>query len=197
MIEKEGIVKFVCTFKESTLPSIPEFDNLIMYRNILFKAGLIGSDIYGIGYGNISCRLKDSDEFIITGSQTSGKSNISIIDFSIVTHSDISKNKLSCMGQVVASSESLTHAAAYQSNKDINAVIHIHNQEIWSKFLNRYPTTSKSAHYGTPEIAFEIKDLCKKSCENFLILGGHKSGILVTGESLDTAFKLTNSLLTQ
>ena len=49
-----------------------------------------------------------------------------------------------CIGPIQASSASLTHAAIYQANPDINAVIHVHDRDLWENLLDRVPTTARN-----------------------------------------------------
>ena len=109
--------------------------------------------------------------------------NLSKKHYSLVKNYEINKNSVHCEGLSKASSESLTHAAIYETNMEVNAVIHIHNKCMWNKYLNDLPTTDKKAEFGTPEIALEIKKLANKN-SGIIIMGGHPEGIIVYGESL-------------
>jgi hypothetical protein len=62
---------------------------------------------------------------------------------------------------------------------------------VWLALLNQAPTTSKSAKYGTPEMAFEIlrlfanRDLHRRKV---LVMSGHDAGIVTFGKDLEEAF---------
>ena len=93
----------------------------------------------------------------------------------------------------IPSSESLTHAAIYDSDSSIRAVIHCHDSALWRALLDRVPTTSKAVAYGTPEMASEIMHLFKTSdvqSREILVMAGHEGGVLAFGKNLEDAFEL-------
>jgi len=197
MKQNEGIIKFKCNHIFGEAPEITEVQGLIDVRNRLHTLGLIGADEQGIGFGNISMRIAGSIEFYITGSQTGGKENLSPSDIARVTDYEISRNTLTCMGVAIASSESLTHAAVYESNPDISSVIHVHSNSIWEKLRGIKETTPEIFEYGTIEIAKEAGNLCSSHCDNVIVLGGHQAGIIITGKNINHAFELSRSLLNE
>ena len=106
---------------------------------------------------------------------------------------DFKKNSLTCEGKTVASSETLSHAIIYELSKQTNAIIHIHNNNLWKKLLNKVPTTSKTATYGTIDMTNEIKRLFKQTRlkdEKILTMAGHPDGIIVFGRDLCEAFSV-------
>jgi L-ribulose-5-phosphate 4-epimerase len=91
----------------------------------------------------------------------------------------------------IPSSESLTHAAIYESDPSTSAVIHCHDSGLWATLLNRAPTTSKSVAYGTPEMAYEIVRLFKVTnmrSRKILVMAGHEGGVVNFGKNLQEAF---------
>jgi L-ribulose-5-phosphate 4-epimerase len=87
----------------------------------------------------------------------------------------------------------LTHAAIYESDSTISAVIHCHDSDLWATLLDRAPTTSKSVAYGTPEMAYEIMRLFKASevrSRKILVMAGHEGGIVTFGKNLEDAFRV-------
>ena len=191
---KEGVIKFDCEWEVALPLDKSLLKDIIYWRNQLFSLGLIGVDNDGIGYGNISIRYKDN-QFIISGSQTGSKEIADENDFTLVTSFDIEKNLILCKGPVKASSESLTHAAIYSACKEANAVIHIHNLDVWEQLINEIPTTPDYAEYGTPELAFEIMKLFENSDilkYKILAMGGHHEGIISFGKSLEEAINILN-----
>src|SRR5690242_18019711 len=106
-----------------------------MYRQKLFELGLIGVDASGIGFGNVS--IRSGRQFYITGSGTGKFSRLTISHYARVIAYDFEKNWLRCVGSVVASSESLTHAAVYESDPSTMAVIHCHDTELWIAIRNK------------------------------------------------------------
>jgi ribulose-5-phosphate 4-epimerase/fuculose-1-phosphate aldolase len=103
---------------------------------------------------------------------------------------DIEKNYVKCTGKVKASSESLTHAAVYESDPAVQAVIHTHHDRMWKMLKNKLPTTDPQVEFGTPEMAHEIKRLMQQKevrIEKIIVMGGHKEGIITFGRDLDEA----------
>jgi len=181
-----GYTKFKSNWIYTDL--LEDISELDKWRTKLYSLRLIGMYKNGIGFGNISLR-KDKD-FIITGSKTGGIEKLTEKHYTRVVDWDFNKNYLSSIGQIEASSESLTHAAIYEASSKINAVIHVHNLKSWKKLKNTIPTTSEKVEYGTPEMAREILRLFSKTDvkeKKILIMGGHKEGIISFGNNLDEA----------
>ena len=178
----DGYIKFKYNWIKKELDC--DISKINKVRDNLFDLRLIGSS-GGIGYGNISARVKEG--FVITGSGTGKFKKLTKNHYTLVTEYDFDKNFVVCKGPIVASSESLSHAAAYESNKKINAVIHIHSKELWDKLINKVPTTNKEISYGSPHMAYEIKKLANKT--NIIVMAGHEEGILVFGKDLNEAYK--------
>ncbi|NWJ53026.1 MAG: class II aldolase/adducin family protein [Bacteroidetes bacterium] len=184
-----GSIKFQCNWIQTDPLKEEVITEINHWRNILFNNKLIGVYPNGIGYGNISIRLTDK-EFLISGTSTGHLENLSTNHYSTVIDYNFSKNELTCKGQIKASAESLTHAAVYEMDLRTQAIIHIHNKQMWDKLLNQIPTTSSNVEYGTPQMALEIKrlfnttDLLEKKV---LVMGGHEEGIISFGENLKEA----------
>ena len=123
----------------------------------------MGVDSNSVGFGNVSVRDGVSGNFYITGSATGGLPELTPTDCVRVVAYDFAKNWLRYEGVAIPSSESLTHAAIYESDPTTSAVIHCHDSGLWATLLDRAPTTSKSVAYGTPEMAYEIMRLFKVS----------------------------------
>jgi len=185
----DGYIKFNCNWQKSG-PLVPEdyFTMLNDWRNTIFRLHLIGAYSNGIGYGNISMRVPKSNHFFISGSATGNFKKSIPAHYSLVTSFNFKKNSVTCSGPVKASSESLSHAAIYESKKNINAVIHIHHLQMWEQLLTQEPTTSYEYKFGTPEIALEIKKLILKNdlSAGVIVMAGHKEGILFYGQDLQT-----------
>ena len=80
----------------------------------------------------------------------------------------------------------MTHYAAYQGNKKVNGIIHIHHAKLWNKHLNVLPTTNPKTQYGTVAMAQEVKTFSREG-HKIIIMAGHSDGILFLGKSLETA----------
>ncbi len=160
-------------------------------RRKLLQLRFIGLDSNGIGFGNLSVRDGASRNFYITGSATGGFPELTPKDCVRVVAYDFARNWLRYEGAAVPSSESLTHAAIYESDPTISAAIHCHDSVLWRTRPDRVPTTSKTIAYGTPEMAYEIMRLFTVSdvrSREIFVMGGHEGGIVTFGKNLEDAF---------
>lgn len=188
----EGYIKFNCNWTKAGPVPKKQVNELNVWRDRLYELGLIGAYSNGIGFGNISIRFKDST-FIISGSATGTLESLNENHYVLVNDYDLSRNSLNCRGPVRASSESLSHAAVYESSPETNAVIHVHNPGMWDNLINKVPTTSENVPFGTPEMADEIKRLFDEtsvSALKILVMGGHREGIIFFGATLDEAGRI-------
>ncbi len=189
-MSEEGYIKYQCIWDDSSIEiPTPMLKSLNLLRRKLIDLSLLGAYENGIGYGNISSR-NDVATFFITGSATGGKAILDPDDYALVKNWQFHKNQLSCTGKTKASSESLTHAAIYESSSEIRSVVHVHSREMWDQYVNKLPTSLAKVGFGTPEMAYEIKRLLanKDNLEKgIVIMGGHREGILTFGRSLDEA----------
>ena len=189
-MKDEGYIKFKCLWSNEPI-AIPGsvFRSLNLWREKLCGLSLIGMYENGIGFGNISVK-NDDDSFFITGSATGGKPVLELCDYAMVDNWDFERNQLHCIGETKASSESLTHAAIYESNNNVRSVIHVHSMCIWKNFLDKLPSTGEEILFGTPEMAIGIKNLLKNKDnirKGIVVMGGHEEGILTFGKDLDEA----------
>ena len=188
---QDGYIKFNChlTSEKIAIPS-ELFGPLNYWRNELWIKCLIGAYPDGIGYGNISVRVPGSDQFYISGSATGGIPELDHIHYPLVERCDLAFNAIWCRGLIKASSESMSHAAIYASNPEIGAVVHIHNRELWEKYLDILPTTNKTVEYGTPEMAYEISRIMsfpETLNKKIFVMGGHEEGIISFGKTVEEA----------
>ena len=192
ILPNEGIIKFKAHWKRGELPSQHLLPELIHWRQVLYEAGLIGAYPDGTGYGNISRRIPGSNEFLISGSATGTLPVLTEAHFAWVKKVDMERNELWCQGPVVASSESMSHAAVYQAWPQAGAVVHIHQAAWWKKWRHRLPTTDPAAEYGTVAMARSIAQLTRHIITSRLeakviIMAGHPEGIIAFGKDLQTA----------
>jgi L-ribulose-5-phosphate 4-epimerase len=184
-------IKFAC---EQVAAEITRFGNLAElneYRRKLLQLRLIGVDSNGIGFGNLSIRDSATKNFYITGSATGRKPELTLADCARVVAYDFEKNWLRYEGSAIPSSESLTHAAVYESDAKAGSVIHCHDSKLWAALLNKAPTSSKAVDYGTPEMACEVTRLFKVTdvqSTKILVMAGHEGGIVAFGKDLEEAF---------
>jgi ribulose-5-phosphate 4-epimerase/fuculose-1-phosphate aldolase len=192
-IVDEGYIKFNANWKKSLPIAKDKLENLQHWRNQMYAHHLIGAYPNGIGFGNISERTLGDNQFYISGSATGNFSHLTNEHYARVIDFDLLKNRLTCRGPIVASSESMSHAVIYQECPWVNGVIHIHHLDLWKKLLHQVPTTDQSATYGTPEMAFSIIDLLKKTdlpSVKIFVMEGHEEGIFAFGKDLDEAGKI-------
>lgn len=184
-------IKFSCKCLAAGITSFGGLAELNAYRRKLLDLSLIGVDSNGIGFGNLSVRDGATDNFYITGSATGGINELTGADCAKVVACDFERNQVGYEGSALPSSESLTHAAIYESNVTADAIIHCHNSELWRALLSEAPTTSNAAEYGTLELAYEIIRLFKHTdaqSRNVIVMAGHEGGILTFGKDLAEAF---------
>lgn len=185
----EGYIKFNCKWVRSNDIPLNKVAVLNVWRETMYKKGWIGVNSDGIGFGNISMRCNEKT-FLISGTATGGLATLSESHYSLVTNYDISNNSVTCVGPLKASSESLTHALIYECSAATNAVIHIHNLNLWNRFIHHVPTSRENVSYGTPEMANEIKRLFDETAvskEKIIVMGGHREGIISFGKDLEEA----------
>jgi ribulose-5-phosphate 4-epimerase/fuculose-1-phosphate aldolase len=186
----EGVTKYECILEPGEAPSNADIAELLACRQRLFARDLIGVYPDGIGYGNVSVRVKNSFRFFITGTQTGAKPALTAEDFTEVVDYSIGDNRVHCRGKIAASSESMTHAAVYELNPTIGAVIHVHSRALWQQGMQRYPTTAATVAYGTPAMAAEMRRLYETSelpRLKMLIMAGHEEGLITFGATLAAA----------
>jgi L-ribulose-5-phosphate 4-epimerase len=190
-VSETGSVKFSEEHVPAGIGPFDGFAELKEYRRKLFQLQLIGVDASGIGFGNLSVRDGTTNNFYITGSGTGGKRELGLGDYARVVAYDFARNWLRSEGSVVASSESLTHAAIYEAEPGARAVIHCHNLQLWSALRGRVPTTSEAAEYGTPEMAREVQRLFQTMdvrTKKLFVMAGHEEGVITFGVNLEEAF---------
>lgn len=180
----DGYIRFECEWTPSALPEDYNAGTLLSMRNEVFNLGLIGYDNQEeVGFGNASVRYGEN-EFIISGTQTGHIKILKAEHLSWIKTIDINENKLTAGGPFKPSSESLTHGWLYNVIPTCGAVIHVHSERLWLNFINKLPTTSETAEYGTPEMAKEIERLYVMEGlreSKAMVMGGHKDGLLFYG----------------
>ena len=189
----EGYIKYQCHWHESSAIVEADITELNRWRSKLYQLNLIGEYDNGIGFGNISTRLGSSQQLIISGTKTGGIAHLTAKHYTKVIDFDWRENYVVCQGAIRASSETLTHAAIYVAEPKINAVVHVHHQQLWNELLERVPTTNPNCAYGTPEMARELIELCQQpqtKQQKIVIMSGHESGILTFGRDLSEASEI-------
>ena len=187
----EGYIKFQARWSSSPPYSTPELAPLIRWRQACYSKGWIGMYDNGIGFGNISIRSECGECFYITGSATGGIAQLSDSHIARVNKVDAQQNKLWCTGPIIASSESMSHAAVYERLAWVGGVIHIHHLAFWKAALHQVPTTAADAPYGSPEMVESIQELLDRTAlptSKLFVMEGHEEGIFSFGKDLAEAF---------
>ena len=195
----EGYIKYHSHWSPGPAPGIKAAQQMDESRRLLFAAGLIGYyPELDIGFGNISIRFGAPGQFLITGTQTGSIARTNENHYALVTGYDIARNEVSCSGPVQASSEAMTHAAIYELNTEIGAIVHVHSKPLWDRHRDRLPTTRSEIAYGTPEMAYEFRRLYETTAfrsEGLAVMGGHEEGLIGIAESLPQATAKVLALL--
>ena len=184
-------IKFSCECVSGEIASFSGLAELNAYRRKLLDLRVIGMDPNGIAFGNLSVRDGATKNFYITGSATGGIHELILANCAKVVSYDFKTSQVRYEGSAIPSSESLTHAAIYESDATAGAVVHCHCSRLWAALLNEAPTTSKAVEYGTPEMAYEIMQLFTRTntqTRKIVIMAGHEGGILTFGKDLEEAF---------
>jgi ribulose-5-phosphate 4-epimerase/fuculose-1-phosphate aldolase len=186
-------VKFTYERRASHLVPFAALAELNACRRKLLELRLIGVDSNGVSFGNLSVREGATKNFYITGSRTGALPELALSDCARVVDYDFKNNCVRYDGTAIPSSESLTHAAIYESDKEAAAVIHCHDSNLWAALLNRGPTTSEAVDYGTPAMADEVMRLFEVTnvqSRKLLVMAGHDGGIVTFGSDLQEAFSV-------
>ena len=187
----EGYIKFNCEWTKGPPIENAAIAELNKWRRPLFDAGLVGQyEDTGVGFGNMSMRSGSDVQFIISGTQTGHLADLIGAHYAEVTDYDIQDNRVTCHGPVKASSESLTHAAIYELDPTIQAIVHVHSDTLWHELRNKIPTTNPTVRYGTPDMAEEFRRLYRDTdfaSSEIAVMGGHDGGLISIGHDMAEA----------
>jgi len=201
MQETEGVIKYHLDHRQTSANPDWPLSSMNSWRCLLYKLELIGQNpkrYMGYGYGNISQRFTNK-QFIISGTQTGGISNLLAQHYCLIEKVDLTHNQVDSSGPCLPSSEALTHASVYAQSKTINCVIHAHSPEIWQATQAlQLPHTTPNIAYGTPKMAEAVSQLFQseqlKQASIFTMLG-HEDGVVAFGHDFaQTACALINIL---
>ena len=196
----EGVIRFRFEHRREGLPDDLRqvAAELGRWRGVLVGRGVVGQEpgrYGGYGFGNLSARVGDG--FLITGSQTGHLAALDLAGFALVDSWHAVEHRLTSRGLVEPSSEALTHAALYDASPEIGAVFHVHSPALWARRgTPGLPATAPDVDYGTPEMAAEVRRLCRFTpAPALLAMAGHEDGILAYGpDSTTTAHTLLAAL---
>ena len=193
----DGVIKFRCHWTKGAPEISGVLQELNRERERLYAMGLIGANAAGLGFGNISVRTPGTSLFLISGSQTGHLKHLTAEHYAVVTRVDLSANSLWCVGAVQASSESMSHAALYSSRSGAGAVVHVHSPMLWQKWNGIAVTTAEDIPYGTPEMANALGAAAASIPESssFIVMGGHRDGLISFAPTLEEASEIFLKLL--
>jgi ribulose-5-phosphate 4-epimerase/fuculose-1-phosphate aldolase len=193
MPSDEGVIQFNLDFTPGPPLGAHRLSDLRAWRRICLLLDILGQNperYGGYGFGNISRRMGDEEGpgFIISGSQTGHLADLEGGHWSVVSGWDLAVNRITARGPVRPSSESLAHAALYDQDQDIGAVIHAHSPHIWQwGRRNGLPATPPDAAHGTVAMASAVA-ACRLesglSTQGIFIMAGHEDGIIAFGRDL-------------
>lgn len=196
----DGIIKFDrSSFIQIESIEMDEYFALEAWRKRLYALNLIGEyPIEKIGFGNMSLkrdysfiRPNSKPQFVITGTQTGKYADLDGKLYTRILDYHLDQNRVVAMGAVDASSETLTHAALYETNAEIQAIFHIHHKRTWNYFLrHQLPHTKKDTPYGTIEMAREAQSLFQGVARGIFAMEGHEDGVIAFSTSLDDCAKM-------
>lgn len=179
----DGYIKYTIDRRDGMVPASVQLDTLNRARSELFHLGLIGVYPDGVGYGNVSIRAS-GNQFVITASATGSHSALQRDQFSLVESFSVEQNRVQSRGSLSASSESMTHGAIYEANRDVNCVIHIHSRRLFDHLIKQaWLATSADIPYGTPAMARQVARLvaAQPGLPVLFAMAGHAEGIIAYG----------------
>lgn len=197
MAEQEGVIKFQLSYQQAELIAGADISELNAWRTLCVQLGMLGQhplryDNYG--FGNISQRLPGTDQFLISGTQTGGKTVLSNADYAVVSYCNPEQNIIRATGPSKPSSEAMTHGQLYLLDPTIHFVIHAHCPAIWGLAnMLELPQTAADIPYGTVQMAREVSRLFSDTMvgsQGIFSMAGHEDGIVVFGGTAMDAFQI-------
>lgn len=182
---EEGYVKYRSVHKNGPAPKHPQWKMLNDLRSDLVRAGLVGVLENGVGYGNVSLRAENG--FVVTATATGHIPELGPEGYTLVTRCDIDANTVWSTGPALASSESMTHAAVYESSPSINCVIHLHHAGLYGQLLKgNAPATAQNAAFGTPAMAHSVANLVRRHpADGIIVMTAHQNGFIVYAPTVE------------
>ncbi len=183
MPEKYAGTKFETIFLENkTNFSISKAKKLIDWAKIFSKNNLAPSYAKGSS-GNLSFRSKKG--FVITPTAMFFE-KLKPKDLVEVENFDFRKKIAFAYGKKIPSSETPMHFLICKKRKDVNVVLHFHDNFLLEKAMElKIPSTKKEFPYGSIELAEAIAKLLVK--EDFVCIKGH--GFVCIGKTFSEAGK--------
>jgi ribulose-5-phosphate 4-epimerase/fuculose-1-phosphate aldolase len=206
--EAEGVIRFRAEHRREPLadPALSRsIEILASWRRVARALGVLGAEpsrYGGAGFGNISLRVgaaglaPGARRFLISGTQTGDRAQVGAESFALVERYEIARNRVKSRGEVLPSSEAMTHAAVYDGDLDVEMVIHGHAPELWkvSRRLGLLDTDPE-VPYGTPAMAAEVTRALEEGASSagpawrrrVIAMRGHEDGFLAVGRDPEEA----------
>ena len=194
----DGYIKYTSTRRDGRAPPSAALDELNRARTTLFDLGLIGAYDNGVGYGNLSIRANNDNQFVITASATGAQRILQMEQFCLVESFSIQNNHVQSLGPLPASSESMTHGAIYTAHSGVHCVIHVHSRSLFDHLLQTgAPATSADVPYGTPAMAEMVAQLVTRQphLPTVFVMAGHDEGVVACGADTASALGALRVLL--
>ncbi|HIP13483.1 MAG TPA: class II aldolase/adducin family protein [Sulfurospirillum arcachonense] len=198
MSQEEGVVKYSLEFKKTEPISSTCKDKIEVIREDMYALNLIGAYDDGIGFGNISLKIDNSDKFVITGTQTGHLKHLHVENYSLVEKVDFDTFTTYASGACQPSSEAITHACIYALDAKIKAIIHVHNEKLWRYMLEHDYISTSDVEYGSLEMTKDIQQIYSSldALENCsFVMKGHFEGVFVFAEDIEGAKKLLYQIM--
>ncbi|MDP2714140.1 class II aldolase/adducin family protein [Rheinheimera sp.] len=194
MTEQEGVIKFQLDFSQQAALKAADVAQINSWRTIMLQLGMLGqtpSRYDNYGFGNISQRFGAQNQFIISGTQTGGITQMTAADYALVTHCQPEQNRIVAVGETKPSSEAMTHGQLYQLSADLNFVIHAHCPQIWQQAgALGLAQTRAEVPYGTVAMANEVARLFRDTKvlqQGIFTMAGHEDGVVAFGSCAEQA----------
>lgn len=182
---QEGVTQYQLDWRQEPLDGAISIETLNHWRSCFFALELIGQSAErydGIGFGNVSQRL-NTNEFLISGTQTGAYSVLTLQQYCRVLECDIEKNQVRAAGPVPPSSEAMTHDMIYRLLPWVNYVFHLHAPSLWlSAQRLAIPCTPAEVGYGTPAMAASVRSLIEQTNTRVIAMAGHEDGVIGWGD---------------
>jgi len=163
---QEKRVKFKTIFISDEVPNHKNIEELKHWCNQFHKNNLT-LPIDGASTGNLSFRTEDG--FIITGTTLKTKENLSNDSFVYVDNYDVYSNTFYVEGKLEPSCESIMHFLIYNTQGDVNAIFHGHDNSITKNAEKlKLPVTEEKQPPGTMEVTNEV--LAVLDNNNFIVI---------------------------
>ncbi len=190
MKEIEGVVKYSLEFTQTEALEFEKIQEIEETRVDLYALNLIGAYEDGIGFGNISQKEENSSKFFITATQTGHLKDLKSEDYSLVEKVDFESFTTYASGASKPSSEALTHGCIYELDKDINAIIHVHNEKLWRYMLENGYVSTSDVEYGSLEMVQDIQKIYSTLTpldNRAFVMKGHFEGVFTFGKTMQEA----------